>query len=189
MPISSTTLSDWLHREAHGGAAERTRYRRSTPRSPKIRSWENCRVPRPCTLCLSKEVSDTVIDVIVNGPVCSLSAAIAEVRGPATQKAVQFITRFRPRSDVAGSQEFTDFVLDPLHALRGWACTQVPTAVFPVAMWSERVSKKAETLPPSVLQRGFGLVDCEPEPSNARWIRMNSAQVVVRLRSGSGGIS
>jgi hypothetical protein len=111
-----------------------------------------------------KEVSDTVIDVIVDGPVCSLSAAIAEVRRPAAQKAVQFITHFRPRSDVAGNQEFTDFVLDPLHALRGWACTQVPTAVFSVAMWSERVSKKVETLPPSVLQRGFGLVDCQPEP-------------------------
>jgi hypothetical protein len=27
-----------------------------------------------------KEVSDTVIDVIVDGPVCSLSAAIAEAR-------------------------------------------------------------------------------------------------------------
>ena len=109
-----------------------------------------------------KEVSHTVIDVIVDGPVCSLSAAIAEVRRPAAQKAVQFITYFT-RSDVARSHEFTDFVLDPLHALRGWACTQVPTAVFSVAMWSERVSKKVETLPPSVLQRGFGLVDCQPE--------------------------
>src|SRR5215472_3674823 len=111
----------------------------------------------------SKEVSDAVIDMIVDGPVCPLSAAIAEVHRPAAQKAVQFITHFRPRSDIVGNQEPTDFVLDPLHALRGWACTQVPTAVFSVTMWSERVSKKAETFPPSVLQRGFGLVDCQPE--------------------------
>ena len=97
----------------------------------------------------SKEVSDTVIDVIVDGPVCSLSAAIAEVRRPAAQKAVQFITHFRPRPDIAGNHEFTDLVLDPLHALRGWACTQVPTAVFSVAMWSERVSRSRTFTPTS----------------------------------------
>jgi hypothetical protein len=110
-----------------------------------------------------KEVSDTVIDMIVDGPVRSLSAAIAEVRRPAAQKAVQFITHFRPRSDIAGNQESTDFVLIRC-TLFVDACTQVPTAVFSVTMWSERVSKKPETLPPSVLQRGFGLVDCQPEP-------------------------
>jgi hypothetical protein len=91
-----------------------------------------------------KEVSDTVVDVIVDGPVCSLSAAIVEVGGPAAQKAVQFVARFRPWSDVAGNQEFTDFVLDPLHTLRGWASAQVPATVFSMAMWSERVSRPVE---------------------------------------------
>src|ERR1700730_5067086 len=36
MLISNIRLSDWLHREAHGGGLRCTLRRRSTPSSPKI---------------------------------------------------------------------------------------------------------------------------------------------------------
>src|SRR5215217_5043284 len=49
--ISRIRLSDWLHREAHGGGPRCTRRSRNTPNSPNTRSSENRVVPRPCTLC------------------------------------------------------------------------------------------------------------------------------------------
>lgn len=39
--ISRIQLSDWFHREAHGGGPRCTRRRRNTPSSPKTLSSEN----------------------------------------------------------------------------------------------------------------------------------------------------
>ena len=49
--ISRTTLSDWLHPAAVGGAPMCIRRSRSTPSFPKTTGSENRRVPREGTLC------------------------------------------------------------------------------------------------------------------------------------------
>jgi hypothetical protein len=49
--ISRIQLSDWLHREAHGGDTRCWRRRRTTPSFSEMLPPETCFVPRPCSLC------------------------------------------------------------------------------------------------------------------------------------------
>ena len=55
-----------------------------------------------------QEVADPVIDVIVDRPIGHEARAVAEVRGPAANQAVQAIAHLVPRSHVAGHQEVAD---------------------------------------------------------------------------------
>ncbi len=48
--VSRIRLSDWLHREAHGGGPRWTRRRCSTPSAPNTASREKRRVPCEGTL-------------------------------------------------------------------------------------------------------------------------------------------
>ena len=54
--------------------------------------------------------------------------------------------------------------LEPLHALLGRARAQIPRAVRFVTVRSERVAEEVEAFVPSILQRGLGLIECQPEP-------------------------
>src|SRR4051794_14654080 len=93
---------------------------------------------------LAKERTSAIIDVVVDRPIGRHSRAVAEVGRPAEQKPVQPVAHLGPRFLVAGHQDVADLRLDPLYALLGRARAQVPMAVLPVALRTERVTKEVE---------------------------------------------
>jgi hypothetical protein len=111
----------------------------------------------------TEEVSDALADVVINCPVCPASCTIAEVGRPTAQQAVQSVARLRPWLHVAWHQHVADLRLCPFDTFRRWTCAQVSLAVPLVAMRSERISEKVESLRPGVLHRGLHLVECQPE--------------------------
>src|SRR4051794_38010669 len=113
-----------------------------------------------------QEVADPVVDVIVDRPVGREARAVAEVRGPTADQAVQAIAHLGPRSRVAGSQEVADLGREPAHALLRRARPEVPVAILAVAVRAERVAEEVEALAPSIASRGLRLVEGEPEPGH-----------------------
>jgi hypothetical protein len=61
----------------------------------------------------SEEVPDTVMDMMIDGPIRRQARAIAEIRRPAGQKPVQSSAHLGPWPFLAGSQEIADLGLDP----------------------------------------------------------------------------
>ena len=86
-----------------------------------------------------------------------------EVRRPTAQETVQSNLHFRPGTLVARLQQAADFRLDPLHALLGWVRAQIPPAAFGKVAGSPRITKEIKAFPPSILHRGFRLVESQPE--------------------------
>lgn len=107
----------------------------------------------------SEEVAHTFIDVSVNAAECRSARPMAEVVRPAKQRPVQRVAHFGPRIVVAGHQQIANLRLEPLHALLGRARAQIPMTVCFVTVRPERVAEEVETFSPSILQRGFGLVE------------------------------
>ena len=133
MRISRIRLSDWLHRKAHGGGQQGTRSRRSTPRSPMDHVEEKRRVPRPCILCrLRKEIANAIVDMGVDASVGPRLRAIAEVV-PTSRAVTCSACRALPATGryCCGYQQLAHLCLEPLHALLGRACAQIPLAVSP----------------------------------------------------------
>src|SRR5579864_2355389 len=110
-----------------------------------------------------EEVAHALIDVSVNAAECRPSRPVAEVVRPTGQRSVQRVAYFGPRIVVAGHQQVADLRLEPLQALLGRARAQVPLAVGFVTVWPKRVAEEVEAFLPSVLQRGLGLVERQPE--------------------------
>ena len=97
--ISRIRLSDWLHRQ---GPRRRRQVHASKTQDAEFpedhRRRRTVRVPRPGTLCrLHEEVPHAVIDVIVDRPIGRQPRAVAEVRRPTAQQAVQLVAHLRPR--------------------------------------------------------------------------------------------
>src|SRR5206468_8161279 len=89
MPISGIRLSDWLHREAHDGAARGRRSRRSRPRSPYNFTGEPA-CAAPCHFVPSgEEVAHALVDVSVDRAECRSARPVTEVVRPAEQRLVQ----------------------------------------------------------------------------------------------------
>jgi hypothetical protein len=109
-----------------------------------------------------------IVDVIVDRAVRRQTSAVAEVRGPTAQKTVQLIAYYRPRTVVAGHQKFADLGLEPLDAFLGRARAQIPVAILPIVVRTERVAKEVKVFRPGSLHRGFRLVECQPEPRHHR---------------------
>ena len=107
-----------------------------------------------------EEVSHTIVDVIVDLAVRRQSSAVAEVRGPTSQKPVQLVAHYRPRTFVAGHQKFADLGLKPLDTFLGRARAQIPVAILPIVVRAERVAKKVEAFLSGVPQRSLCFVDC-----------------------------
>src|SRR6516162_323783 len=63
---------------------------------------------------------------------------------------VQRVAHFWPRLVIAGHQQAADRRLEPLHALLGRACTQIPFAVRLITMRAERVAKEIEAFLPGI---------------------------------------
>jgi hypothetical protein len=84
-----------------------------------------------------EEVSDAVIDMMIDRPIGLQPSAIAEVRRPSAQKCVESIAYAGPGPVVARYQEFSDLVLDSLYTLLGWARVQVPVAILMAVMRAE----------------------------------------------------
>src|ERR1700730_526764 len=114
-------------------------------------------------MSFAQEIAHSIIDMFVNGPIRRCESAMGEVSSPTAQEAIQSSLHLRPRTLVARRQQVADFRLDPLHALLGRACAQIPTATVGKVAWSQRIAKEIEAFPPGVLHRGFRLVECQPE--------------------------
>jgi hypothetical protein len=110
-----------------------------------------------------QEMTDAVIDVVVDRPVGDQAGTIVEIRAPATQQTVQLVSHLGPRRLIAGRQDLANLTLEPLYALLGRARPQIPVAVLPIVMRSERITKEVKVLLPSIPDRGFRLVDRETE--------------------------
>src|SRR5262245_38927352 len=115
-----------------------------------------------------EEVAHALIDVSVNTAECRSARPVAEVVRPAKQRPVQRVAHSGPRIVVAGHQQIAILCLEPLHALLGRACAQIPKTVRFVTVWSERVAEEVEAFLPNIPQRGLGLVECQPEPRHHR---------------------
>src|SRR5205823_9225972 len=113
-----------------------------------------------------QEVADPVMDVIVDRPIGHEARAVAEVRGPTANQAVQAITHLMPRSHVAGNQEVADLAPEPEHALLRRARPEIPVAILAIAVRTERIAEEIEALAPSIANRGLRLVEGEPEPGH-----------------------
>jgi hypothetical protein len=80
----------------------------------------------------------------VNCPIRRCESAMAEVSRPTAQEAVQSSLHFQPRALVARRQQLADFCLDPLHALLGRACAEIPATTIGKVAWSQRIAKEIE---------------------------------------------
>src|SRR6478609_2972896 len=129
----------------------------------------NRRLPRPCTLCLSREEpAQTFKDILVDATVCLAPRAVAKVVGPASQRAVQLVTYLRPWIDIARHQKIADPCVEPLHTLLGRARAQIPIPVRLKPMRAERVAEEVEAFLSGVSQRSLRLIDRQPQLSHHR---------------------
>ncbi|MEY9595586.1 hypothetical protein ABIF74_000276 [Bradyrhizobium japonicum] len=104
-----------------------------------------------------------VKDVSINGLMSRSKRAIAEVSGPAAQKAVQSCLYFGPSALVARRQQFADLPLDPQHAFLRRSRAKIPPPPIAEVAGSERVPKEVKAVQSGILHRGFSLVECQPK--------------------------
>jgi hypothetical protein len=114
----------------------------------------------------SQETPDTVVDVVVDCPICDQACTIAEVCAPSSQQAVQSVAHLRPRRLVPWNQDLADLLFEPLYALLRRTCSQIPMTILPISVRPESVTKEVEAFLPSVADRGLRLVQCQPEPGH-----------------------
>lgn len=110
-----------------------------------------------------------VEDVSINGLMSRSKRAIAEVSGPAAQKAVQSCLYFGPSALVARRQQLADLPLDPQHAFLGRSRAKIPPSPIAEAAGSERVPKKVKAFQSGILHRGFSLVERQPKLDHHRF--------------------
>src|SRR6516165_10685578 len=79
--------------------------------------WEAAGAVRGHLVTSNQEVSDAVVDMIVDRPVRRQPGAIAEIRAPASQQAIEPVTNVRPGARVAGDQDIADLGFEPQHTL------------------------------------------------------------------------
>src|SRR5512147_458218 len=116
----------------------------------------------------NQEATDPLVDVVVDRAIRRQAGAVAEVRRPPPQQAVETIAHLGPATHIAGYEHSADLRLEPQHALLRRTRTQIPVAVLPVMVRTERVAEKVEALAPGVPDRGLRLVEGEPEPRHHR---------------------
>ena len=106
----------------------------------------------------NQESTDPLVDVVINRPVRWQSSAIAEVRAPASQHAVELVSHFRPCTRVARNQNVAHLGLEPLHALLRRTCAQIPMTILPVMVRAEARMKKRDVTCPNC-NAGFRRVE------------------------------
>ncbi len=106
-----------------------------------------------------KKVSNAIIDMLVDRPICGQVRTVAEVSRPTEQKPVQLVAHLGPRPFLARYQDLADLGLDPLNTFLGRARAQIPMASFPIAVRAECVTKEIEALRSGVAQRGLLLIE------------------------------
>ena len=126
----------------------------------------------PCHLVPSgKEGTHALTDIVIDaaergnrGPPIEVSSTIPVVIGSGRHA-------LRPGICVARYQQLTHFRLEPLHALLRGARTHVQVHTRTWVVWmvrAKRIAEKVEALPPGILQRGFALVDRQPDLGHHR---------------------
>jgi len=126
-------LSDRFHRQAQGTAAKA----RSTPRGPKMAASPGRRVPRVGTFCLRLRKWRSTARY-ARGRCHSGSSST----NPA--EAVPSVSHFGPGPRVAGYQDIMHFLPQARPALPRRAGSHILSAILPIAMRPERVSRPAE---------------------------------------------
>ncbi len=100
-----------------------------------------------------QEVPDTRVDMVVHRAVGRQTGAVAEVRRPAVQKAVEAVPHLGPCPRVAGHQQLADLVLQALDAPLRRARPEIPVAVLAVAVRAERIAEEVEGFAAGIPQR------------------------------------
>ena len=84
-----------------------------------------------------QEMTNSLVDRVVDGPVSRHSRPMVEVVRPTAQHAVQLIAHLGPGGVVAGTEHPADLRLEPGNAPLGRARPQVPVAILAKAMRAE----------------------------------------------------
>src|SRR5512133_3173274 len=74
----------------------------------------------------NQEATDPLVDVVVDRAIRRQAGAVAEVRRPAPQQAVEAIAHLGPATHIAGYEHSADLRLEPQHALLRRTRTQIP---------------------------------------------------------------
>src|SRR5438445_10548599 len=98
-----------------------------------------------------QEVTNAIIDVIVDGPIGHQPRAVAEVLRPAAQQTVQPVAYIRPRFLVAGDQQLIDLAFEPLDALPGGARAHVSAPFLSVVLRPNSLTTEFYAFPPYIL--------------------------------------
>src|SRR4026207_275153 len=101
---------------------------------------------------------------MIDGPICHQPRALAEVRRPASQYAIEPMTNVLPGLHVAGFQHLSDLLPDPGNTLLGRSRPQIPVAIFPVTIRPARIPQKVKPLLPCLPDAGLRFVQSESNP-------------------------
>ena len=123
---------------------------------------ETCGAARPHLVTPPQEMPHAIRNVMIDRPIRLRPSAIAEVRRPASQNLIQPSPYVRPRPQIAGNQKVSHLFLDARHRLLRRTRPQIPVAIFPVAVWPERVPQKVKALFARLLDSGLGLIRVTP---------------------------
>src|SRR6516162_619682 len=129
-----------------------------------------------------EEVAHALVDVSIDATQWRPTRAVGEVVRPAEQDPVQRVAHFWPRLVIAGHQQVADRRLEPLHALLGRACAQIPFAVRLITMRAERVAKEIEAFLPGIPQRGLASLSVSPSFVITAVVHANASAAHPRLR-------
>src|SRR5512147_1698644 len=88
----------------------------------------------------NQEATDPLVDVVVDRAIRRQAGAVAEVRRPPPQQAVEPIAHLGPATHIAGYEHSADLRLEPQHALLRRTRAQIPVAVLPVMVQPRRRS-------------------------------------------------
>ncbi len=114
-----------------------------------------------------QEMTNSLVDRVVDGPVSRHSRPMAEVLRPTAQHAVQLIAHLGPGGVVAGTEHPADLRLEPGNAPLGRARPQVPVAILAKPMRAEAVAQEVEALLAGLTHAGLRLVQGQAVPSPA----------------------
>src|SRR5579864_2915582 len=111
-----------------------------------------------------QEVSNAIIDVVVDQPMSKHSRPIAEIIRPASQNHIEAISYFRPGGYIARTQVVCHFLAQPSQTLLRRPRSRIPPACLAKALRPKRVPQKVEALRVSLLDAGLCFVQGELDP-------------------------
>ena len=168
-PAFRPTSSQGTRRSAQMDTAKKNDTAFTMHRRPR----ESASAARRHLVTSDREMTDSLIDVIIDRPIGHQPRAIRKTGRPASQKSVQPTSDFRPGTHVTRLQDDPDLLLEaPDTFLRG-AGPQIPMAALLVAVRAKRVAQKVKRFFQGILQTRLVLIQLE---AKARYHRPGPVQ-------------